>query len=342
MFCIPPSVGGAERVSLTVVKMLDQSEFDVHVAIVGSELGDIINFIPPNIKVHFVKIRNIWDFTTIKLIRLFRILRPHIVFSSLFYLNIRVIYAAKIVGGIKTIVRNNISFFRAKPLNDFLIRHSYPMADIVICQSIEMREEMLTIQHLDETKVTIIKNPIDTKTIDNKLNGYNSPYNNDEINYVYVGRIDETKGTDILISAFKQLVHNLPNAHLTIVGKLTRGNVYQEKMIDETKDLGDRVTWTGFCDNPYPYIKYASCFVLPSRVEGLPNVVLEAMYLQTPVVATRSVPIISRLIPKSRGITVQSANVLELVNAMQNILSLSITQPYNQMNLENEWKAIFY
>ena len=50
-------------------------------------------------------------------------------------------------------------------------------------------------------------------------------------------------------------------------------------------DVKDKVTFAGFQSNPYIYMMHADLFILSSRYEGLPNVVLEANTCGTPVVA---------------------------------------------------------
>ena len=60
--------------------------------------------------------------------------------------------------------------------------------------------------------------------------------------------------------------------------------------------LSNYITFLGYKENPYPYFKYCDVFVLPSRMEGFPNVVLEAMCFNKPVAATTCVNVIKDII----------------------------------------------
>ena len=92
--------------------------------------------------------------------------------------------------------------------------------------------------------------------------------------------------------------------------------------------MEDYVFFTGFTTNPHKYIKYADSFVLPSRIEGMPNVVLDAMYLKVPVVVTRSVPIIESIVDANHGITVPVEDVQALSEGMIKSLSIKVDLPY--------------
>ena len=73
----------------------------------------------------------------------------------------------------------------------------------------------------------------------------------------------------------------------------------------------------GFQTNPYSYIKYADCFVLSSRWEGLPNVLIEALYLGTPAAAFACIPIIERIVNDGiNGYVVKAEDVNGLASAM--------------------------
>lgn len=83
------------------------------------------------------------------------------------------------------------------------------------------------------------------------------------------------------------------------------------------KGLQDYIHFVGYDDNPYRWMKFCDCFVLPSRIEGLPNVLVEAMYLGRPVVATKCIPFISRMVDDgNNGIICETENPQALANAM--------------------------
>jgi len=87
----------------------------------------------------------------------------------------------------------------------------------------------------------------------------------------------------MLIRAFF-LVRKYRNARLLILGEGENRPALQA-LIKEL-DLEQDVSLMGFVKNPYPYMAQAALFVLSSRWEGLPTVLVEALYLGAPVIAT--------------------------------------------------------
>ncbi len=343
VICVSPTCGGAERVSVTVAKSLVAAGFDVRIAIVGNRRGEIMEFIPSRIQVFFVHTRNIWDFTVLKLRHLFRQLRPDFVFCSLMYLNPRVILAAKLDRRTKVFVRNNISIDRMSRITRLLIRRSYPSADGIILQTDEMKQEMIRLLgRRHESGMHVIPNPIDKETIRHCLMDSDSVLSKEDVSYLYIGRIDYSKGLDTLIKAFEVVTHRNSRARLLIIGKYSPDDAYyrQLRMMEEGEGISGRVTWLGFQNNPYVYLRDADCLVLPSRAEGLPNVVLEAMYLRVPVVVTRSVPVIDRLVPKDRGVVVDVDNPEQFAWGMINALELDRPGPFSD-NSEKMFVELF-
>lgn len=326
LFFTPSTCGGAERMTITIAKMLPQDEFEVKFVIVDRTMGDIVRFIPTNYSTSLLKIRGIWDLCTFRIGNLIRKEKPYAVFASLMYLSARVIWVSKLFS-VKSIVRNNIDFLKALPKNRLFAKLSYRWADYIIAQQEEMREGIITFTHASPCKVITLHNPIDTALIDEKAKA-TSPYNMEEksIKYVWTARVHRSKGQDILIRAFEIVHRAIPNSRLYLVGKYDQNDSYYQelkKLVDK-KGLSDWVFFMGFDDNPYKWVANADCYVMPSRKEGLPNSLIDAMYLGKPVVATTCIPVVSRIVKDGyNGILVAPENIEAMADAMQKALLLT-------------------
>ena len=104
---------------------------------------------------------------------------------------------------------------------------------------------------------------------------------NSEVSLAFVGEISKRKNQIFLVEAMKHLT----NCSLTLVGD-GDGREEIEKYIKKHK-LEDRVFITGFTKQAYEYIKGCDIYVSASNIEGLPFNIMEAMYLQKPIIATK-------------------------------------------------------
>lgn len=101
---------------------------------------------------------------------------------------------------------------------------------------------------------------------------------------VSVGRFSPEKGMDILLDAFSLLVRQVADVQLVLVGEGQEMAAMEEQIA--RLGLKGRVHFPGYSKTPGNYVAEADVVVLPSRSEGIPNVVLEAMAMGKPVVAT--------------------------------------------------------
>ena len=90
---------------------------------------------------------------------------------------------------------------------------------------------------------------------------------------------------------------------LHILGEDDNNGLYKQELISlsETLEIAENVVFHGFINNPFPYYKYADLFVLSSKWEGLPNVILEALFLKTPVVVTDCIPYFYEILEEGKN-----------------------------------------
>ena len=324
LFFLPPTVGGAERMTVLIAKTLPQDEFEVKFVVVGKILGDIVKFIPEKYPVRLLHINKIWYGGTIRLLKVVQEEKPDIVFSSLLYLNVRLILVSKLWGA-KVIVRNNIDLSRTEhKINIPLVRLTYKWADKVIAQQEEMRDEIISYTGLPVEKVITLHNPIDIEYIEECTKADN-PFTKeaqDQYKYIWAARFSPQKGQDLLVQAFEMVHHERPYSHLYLLGEYDEEGAFFKSIISfiQSHDIQDYVHFVGFDRNPYRWIKYADCFVMPSRFEGLPNALIDAMYIGKPVVATRCIPVIDRIVKDGyNGIVVESENIKALAEGMKKV-----------------------
>jgi len=102
---------------------------------------------------------------------------------------------------------------------------------------------------------------------------------------VYTGRLAPEKGVDLLLDAWARLAARLPAARLCVVG--TGGEEAALRERARALGIAAAVVFTGGAADVAPYLRAADAAVLPSRTEGMPVALLEAMSCALPVVATR-------------------------------------------------------
>jgi glycosyltransferase involved in cell wall biosynthesis len=97
-----------------------------------------------------------------------------------------------------------------------------------------------------------------------------------------VARLVQRKGIDVLLRAFSVVHHH--QAHLIIVGDGPLGD--ELRALARELEIADSISWLGFQADPVRWLQAMDVFALPSRLEGSPNVILEAMAMGLPIVAT--------------------------------------------------------
>ena len=162
----------------------------------------------------------------------------------------------------------------------------YQNARKIICNSKSLANE---IKKLTKAKNIIhIYNPTlkqNLKKLASKFKINENPFKNKKNKKIIIsiGRLDETKNPMMLLKAVNY-VRNKQNLNVVFIGEgLKKDLIKYAKEINFSKNL----YLLGF-KNPFPYLLKSDLFILNSNFEGLPNVLIEAMSLNIPIISTES------------------------------------------------------
>lgn len=323
------NVGGAERMSVTITKSLDRKEYDVVYYLIGMSTDsefELAEHIPS-----YYTVNRIQRSSPLKL--MYKILqaiikeKPDCVFSSTLYINNKILPFSCLFRNTRFVVRCENYLYTFKSKQRKVIEHVYKLADAIVAQTEEMKQELVEQAKINEKKIYVLHNPIDKETIDSKVSEGKSPYmDNRTLKFVASGRFTKQKGYDLLVKAFDLVKQKLPQSELFIIGnndgkfkdyyELIKGAIIEN-------NLEDSIHCIGYQNNPYQYVKNADCFVLSSRWEGLPNVLIEALYLGTPVAAFKCIPIVERIVNEGvDGFLAEKEDVYSLSEAMLKTIKL--------------------
>lgn len=103
--------------------------------------------------------------------------------------------------------------------------------------------------------------------------------------FLYVGHLTKVKAPERLVKAFAQ-INTSKQYSLCFIG--TGSLELELKELVRAYELEDSVFFLGFQNNPYKYIARSKCLILPSQDEGLPGVLIEALFLGKRVITTNS------------------------------------------------------
>lgn len=156
--------------------------------------------------------------------------------------------------------------------------------DIVIVNAKKIVEILSKTKAFDTSKCKIVYNGIESIDCDLNIRKQmrdSLGITDNQICIMGIGRVASQKGFDYAIKALSSLSKTQTNVKLVIVGA---GEIEKHKQLASTYGISDKVIFTGFRTDVNNLIQAMDIFWLPSRSEGLPNTMLEAMAVKKPVI----------------------------------------------------------
>jgi len=285
--------GGAERSVVNFANGLSQSGYAVEI-VLGEKEGELLSDVDEEVEVVEVSSPGIGKIGALSLIpgimNYLMTNEPDVVISFMRHVNIATILSHRLSYSDSFLIvseRNSLDY--SKGLKEELVTVTqkilYRSPELVVPNSDSIKKELVNELGLPDESIRTIYNPTIGPEFYNKTKEpVDHPWFNDsDINVILgVGSLIHQKGFDVLIESLKYIDDD--SIRLAIIGEGPLRNELEDKAAN--MDMEKRVSLLGHRSNPYSFMSNADVFVLSSRWEGLPNVVIEALTCGCPVIAT--------------------------------------------------------
>ncbi len=273
IFILPDlETGGAERIVTTIANHLSRDRFEPKILLLRRQ-GGYLNFLKKDVEIIDINTERIRHSLKPILGEIYR-RKPDIVFSGFGEVNaylalfIKLFPRTKFIARETNVVTQHVTRKEIKFFYNF-----YNNYQKIIAQSDDMMHDLVDNFNIKKKKIVKINNPVDFDFINEKLAVSSKPesFKYNYKNVVAIGNLSARKGFDNLLKVFSRLKNENIMLHILGDGK-------DKEVLHQMKDfLGlKNVIFHGRQDNPYQFLKYADLFILSSRYEGFPNVLLEA------------------------------------------------------------------
>lgn len=316
--------GGAQRVMALLANHFSNSGHTISIITLNPGLAYELDSKIKFVRLHHgnFKIKKIQNFINLYKHYYRKNNRPNVIVSFMTLMNLITIPVAKIYG-IPIIVSEHINHQKAPTpiyLSRFTRNFIYPYANYVTV----LTKFDVGYYKKRRSKVVIMPNPCSFKIIENSIQERKKVI-------LAIGNLDRYyhKGFDNLIDIVTPVLRKNKDWLLKIVGGGEQGHVILEKKIKEN-NLENQILLPGFSNKVKEIMKESSIFILPSRYEGLPMVLLEAMSQKMACIAFDCKTGPSDIIHhKKDGLLIEDQNIGEMQNGLLKlVLSKSLRDKY--------------
>lgn len=320
--------GGAERIVCNLMSVLDKNIFDINLFLFTNK-GVYWKLLSDDIKVFFGN-ENEKNSKLMVVKNLYRASKKmDIIVGSMelmptyFSALVGKLLRKKVIGwvhiNIDSILNDKSKIVRFLHRN-ILLKFFYNKLDKIIAVSNGAKDNISKyLRSENKNKIECIYNPIKINDIREKSKE-KIEENLEKPFIIGIGRLERQKNFILLIRAYKILLDRGFKHNLIILGQGSQ----KDYLISEVKKLNieKKVKFLGFKENPYKYLNQADVFVQSSIYEGLPTVLIEALALNVPVVATNCPDGAKEILDNGKyGLLVKMNDEKALADAIKKILN---------------------
>ncbi|WP_456441521.1 glycosyltransferase [Psychroserpens sp.] len=313
-FILPSlGAGGAERVMSFVAQNIDATKFNTTLLITDFEKNNAFS-VTGITTIYLNKTRVLNAIPS--LFKYVLNTKPDIVISAIGHVNTVMAYISIFAPKTKFVSRevNILSLLKSYELKSnflgsFLSKRRFRYFDKIVCQSIDMRDDLKNNLNVSPDNLIVINNPI----TDNFTFNETSRKNNSILHFITVARLKKQKGHERIIQVLKKL--DFP-FHYTIIGD----GPEKESIFNDLKtaNLLQHVTHIENTKDVTKYLNENDLYLQGSFVEGFPNAVIESSAVGTPIIAFNAPGGINEIIEEGvNGFIVE--NEKDFINRLKNI-----------------------
>lgn len=331
--------GGAERTVINIINNIDHNKFEIVLVVASDSRNDYLHLVNELTKIIILKTKS-RTHTIINLAKMIRKETPDLLFTTMNNNNL-VLLLAKLFSltRIPVVIReanNRTQSGKVTFKNRLATTILYNLlAKKIIALSNGVMNDLVLNFSIKENKTVVIYNPIDINMIDSLKHEEVTDICDiaDQNIIISVGKLGEQKDFPTLLRAF-EIVQKNTKSRLLILGK----GAEEDCLRKLSKDLciDDNVDFVGFKKNPYKYINIADILILSSKWEGFGHVIVEAMAIGTPVIATDCNSGPREIIGDNKyGVLVPVGDYESLANETMNLLNNGISRKkYEELGIK--------